>query len=51
MKIKTSTLDKQQWVEVLDIDHVAGWAWVRDDDGGEFEVSTCRLEEIEEMEL
>lgn len=39
-------LDKTTWVEVLDINHVEGWAFVMDAEGAEFEVSTSRLDLI-----
>ena len=44
----TATLDKQNWVEVLEMDTENGTAWVRDEDGEEVEVSIERLDNIEE---
>ena len=45
---KTATLDKQHWVEVLEIDTERGLAYVMDEDGGEHEVSIERLDNIED---
>lgn len=49
--MKTATLDKTKWVEILEIDHINGLAWVQDEDGDEFEVSVNRLDAIEESYL
>ena len=46
--MKTATLDKTQWVEILDIDHVRGFAYVMDEDGAESEVSLNRIDNIED---
>ena len=45
--MKTATLDKQNWVEVLEIDNERGLAYVMDEDGGEHQVSRDRLDNIE----
>jgi hypothetical protein len=42
----SATLDNAQWVEILQIDSLNGFAIVRDDDGGEIEVSLNRLDNI-----
>ena len=44
--MKTATLDKAQWVEILDIDITTGLAFVIDEDGREFEVPVQRLDNI-----
>ena len=49
--MKTATLDNTQWVEVLDIDQLRGFAYVMDKDGEEFECSLNRLDNIEEEVL
>ena len=43
----SATLDNAQWVEILQIDSLNGFAIVRDDDGGEIEVSLNRLDNVE----
>jgi len=48
---KTATLDKQNWVEVLEIDTERGLAYVMDEDGGEHQVSIDRLDNIEDSIL
>ena len=45
---KTATLNNNQWVEVLELDSLRGLAYVMDEDGGEFQVSTNQLDNIEE---
>lgn len=47
----TALVDKQNWVEVLEMDTKNGTAWVRDEDGEEVEVSIERLDNIEEPVL
>ncbi len=49
--MKTATLDKQNWVEVLEIDTERGLAYVMDEDGGEHQVSIDRLDNIEDSIL
>jgi len=49
--MKTATLDKQNWVEILEIDHLRGLAYVMDEDGGEHQVSIDRLDNIEDAIL
>jgi len=49
--MKTATLDKQNWVEVLEIDTERGLAYVMDEDGGEHQVSIERLDNIEDSIL
>lgn len=44
--VTTATLDLTQWVEILQIDSANGLAFIRDEDGGEFEVSLNRLDNI-----
>jgi hypothetical protein len=44
----TALVDKQNWVEVLEMDTENGTAWVRDE---EVEVSIERLDNIEEPVL
>lgn len=46
--MRTATLDKQYWVEVLEIDTERGLAYVMDEDGGEHQVSIERLDNIED---
>ena len=46
--MKTATLNNSQWVEVLELDSLRGLAYVMDDDGGEFQVSVNRLDNIED---
>jgi hypothetical protein len=46
--MKTATLNNNQWVEVLELDSLRGLAYVVDEDGGEFQVSTNQLDNIEE---
>jgi len=46
--MRTATLDKQNWVEVLEIDTKRGLAYVMDEDGGEHQVSIERLDNIED---
>jgi len=46
--MKTATLNNNQWVEVLELDSLRGLAYVMDEDGGEFQVSTNQLDNIEE---
>ena len=49
--MKTATLDKQNWVEVLEMDNERGLAYVMDEDGGEHQVSIDRLDNIEDSIL
>ena len=49
--MKTATLNKSQWVEVLEIDSLRGLAYVMDEDGGEFQVSINQLDNIEDKLL
>ena len=49
--MKTATVDKDNWVEVLEIDTDKGIALVRDIDGEEVEVSIERLDNIEDPVL
>ena len=49
--MKTATLDKQNWVEVLEMDTERGLAYVMDEDGGEHQVSVDRLDNIEDSIL
>jgi len=46
--MKTAILNNNQWVEVLELDSLRGLAYVVDEDGGEFQVSTNQLDNIEE---
>ena len=46
--MKTAILNNNQWVEVLELDSLRGLAYVMDEDGGEFQVSTNQLDNIEE---
>ena len=49
--MKTATLDKAIWVEILEADHLRGLVYVRDEDGGEHQVSIDRLDNIEDSIL
>ena len=49
--MKTALVDKDNWVEVLEIDTDKGIALVRDIDGEEVEVSIERLDNIEDPVL
>ncbi len=49
--MKTATLDKVSWVEVLEMDTERGLAYVMDEDGGEHQVSVDRLDNIEDSIL
>ena len=49
--MKTALVDKDNWVEVLEIDTDKGIALVRDIDGEEVEVSIERLGNIEDPVL
>lgn len=49
--MKTAILDLEKWVEIIEIDMQDGFAWVRDEDGGEEEVSIERLDNIEETPI
>lgn len=42
----TATLDLAQSVDILQIDSGNGFAFIRDEDGGEFVVSLDRLDNI-----
>ena len=46
--MKTAILDKQHWVEILEIDTDRGLAFVRDEDGDEHQVNMFRLDNIED---
>ena len=46
--MRTAILDKENWVEILEIDTERGLAYVMDEDGGEHEVSIERLDNIED---
>ncbi len=46
--MKTATLDKEYWVEILEMDTERGLAYVRDEDGDEHQVSIDQLDNIED---
>ena len=46
--MKTATLDKEYWVEILEMDTERGLAYVRDEDGYEHQVSIESLDDIED---
>lgn len=47
----TATLDLTRWVEVLSFSPDSASAFVRDEDGDEFEVSVSRLDNVTPEEL
>ncbi len=46
--MKTATLDKEYWVEILEMDTERGLAYVRDEDGDEHQVLIDQLDNIED---